>query len=982
MKNNLAIAVFIVISLITGSCSSSVPSNLSQYVNPFIGTGGHGHTFPGATMPFGMVQLSPNTRLGGWDGVSGYHYTDSVIYGFTHTALNGTGVGDYCDILLMPVVGLPEFNNEKYLSPFRKETEKATAGYYSVFLDKPQVQAELTATKRAGVHRYTFPKSDSANVIIDLFHRDQVLDSKIEILSDTEIRGMRRSSNWAKDMTWYFHIEFSKPFAQSGIVIDNVLTLGDSSNMQKAQGKNIKAYVRFQTNSGEAVEVKVGLSAVDPDGAYNNLKSETSNLNFDAAHTNATNIWNSELSKIKVKGGTLNQDTIFYTALYHAMLQPNTFMDVDKRYRGMDHQIHTAENFTNYTVFSLWDTYRAWHPLMTILEPAQANNFVLTMLNMYEHSGVLPVWELAANETWCMIGNHAISVIVDAYMKGIRGFDQSKALKAMQHSVSLNHFGLDAYRQYGYVPGDKEHESVSKTLEYAYNDWCIAQYAKATGNDKIYAEYIQRAQAYKNILDVETGFARPRINGNWLIPFNPSTVDWNFTEANSWQYSFYVPHDITGFYTQLGGKERMIEQLDKLFTTENKITGRDMKDISGLIGQYAHGNEPSHHMAYLYNFVNQPWKTQQYVRRIMDEFYLNHPEGLIGNEDCGQMSAWLLMSAMGFYPVTPGSTDYIIGTPWFPEMEIQLQNGKTLKITANNVSTKNCYIKSVKLNGQEYKKSYISHQNIVNGGHLHFEMDKNPNKKWATADNEIPVTAISEHLILPAPVIHYEAKRIKQSTEVTISTLQPGAEIHYTTDGTEPTLQSKKYTAPLLIDRTTTIKAIADHANLGTSKITEANLYKIDINRKIELHAQYNKGYHADGPEGLIDGIRGTEKWRLGGWQGYQDTDFEAVVDLGKIQHIRYLGAGFLQSIGSWIWMPVDVAFYVSSDGKTFKKALTVKNTVSPENYETIVQELGKNVNTQGRYIKVQATNFGEIPSWHLAAGGEAFIFIDEIVIK
>jgi predicted alpha-1,2-mannosidase len=949
-----------------------------DYVDPFIGTGAHGHTYPGATMPFGMVQLSPNSRLDGWDGVSGYHYTDSLIYGFTHTALNGTGVGDYCDILLMPVIGEPVFDNKHYRSSFQKNNEYAEAGYYKVFLDKPSVLAEMTTTTRVGCHKYTFPQSDASNIIIDLKHRDNVLDSWIEIINDTEIRGMRHSSNWAKDMVWYFHIKFSKPFVRSGIAIDDVL----NHEMKKARGTNSKAYVGFNTKKNETIEVKVGLSAVDAEGALRNLMTEAHDLNFEAIKKQATETWNKELQKIQVRGGSKEQNTVFYTAMYHSMIQPNVFMDVDKRYRGIDRNIHTANNFTNYTIFSLWDTYRAWHPLMTIIDTKKVNDFILTMLTMYDKGGLLPIWELAGNETYCMIGNHSIAVIVDAYMKGIRDFDEKKALDAMLHSVSLNHFGLDAYRKYGYIPGDKEHESISKTLEYAYDDWCIALYAKALGRGDLYPEFIKRAQSYKNILDAGTGFMRPKINGGWLIPFDPTTVDWNFTEANSWQYSFYVPQDITGFYTQLGGKERMIELLDNLFNTENKITGRDMKDITGLIGQYAHGNEPSHHMAYLYNFVNQPWKTQYYVRRIMDEFYTDQPDGLIGNEDCGQMSAWLVMSSLGFYPVTPGLPEYVIGTPWFPEAEINLENGKIFKITANNVSASNSYIQSVTLNDEPYRLSYINHQEIMNGGHLHFEMGRIPNKNRAIADDDTPVTSITDYLILPVPVINAETKRIKENMKVTMDAVTPDTDIYYTTDGSVPTIRSTKYTTPIVVDRTMTVKAVAHNKSLGQSNVTEADFVKINIDRKITLNAKYNKNYHAEGPEGLIDSVRGTEKWRLGSWQGYQNTDFEAIVDLGKEQPITYLAAGFLQDARSWIWMPVDVTFLVSKDGKTFEKVVTIHNEIAVDDLDIIVQDLGQKVNTSGRYVKVHAANLGDIPEWHQGFGGKAFIFIDEIIIE
>ncbi len=967
------------IALLATACQTATRvENPADYVNPFIGTDAHGHTYPGATMPFGMVQLSPDTRLGGWDGASGYHYSDSVIYGFTHTALNGTGVGDYGDILLMPVVSEPSLMNTDYLSPFQKKNETAKAGYYSVFLDKPQVLAELTTTTRVGYHRYTFPETEEANIIIDLEHRDKVTDSWIEIVSDTEIRGLRRSTNWAKDMVWYFHMEFSKPFVRKGVAKDNSLIHG----AHYVRGTNIKAFVGFETSANEQIEVKVALSAVDAEGAYKNLKAELPGWGFEKVKQNAYNAWNEELSKIIVTGGTREQRTVFYTAMYHAFLQPNTFMDVDLRYRGMDKKTHTAEGFTNYTVFSLWDTYRTWHPLMTIIEQERTKDFIGVMLDMYEKGGLLPIWELAANDTYCMIGNHAISVIADAHMKGIDGFDTEKALKAMIHSATREHFGLGAYQKYGHIPGDKEHESISKTLEYAYNDWCIAVMAKEMGYEDIYRKFIHRAQFYKNIFDPTTGFMRPRLNGGWLTPFDPTRVDWHFTEANSWQYSFYVPHDVSGLFFLHEGKEQFASKIDELFGTQNTVTGRDMKDITGLIGQYAQGNEPSHHMAYLYNFVNQPWKTQQRVRQIMDELYTHKPDGLSGNEDCGQMSAWLIMSAMGLYPVTPGLPEYIIGTPLFPEIEIFLENGNSFKITANKVSKKNFYIQSATLNGKPYTKSYISHSDIMNGGHLHFEMGSRPNKNWGSSDANVPVTHITDELLLPIPFIQAEEQRIRDKMEVTIGTIIPDCEIFYTTDGTIPTRNSQKYTKPITLTESATLKAVAFKESVGYSFPVQAEFVKIDLTRSIDIKSKWSPSYHAGGPEALIDGVRGASNWRLGGWHGYQGTDFEAIVDLGKVQPISYVAAGFVQDIRSWIWMPKDVTFFVSSDGEKFTQVAKIINKVPHDDYEIYHENLGAWVNTAGRYVKVKATNYGIIPEWHLGAGYNAYIFIDEIIVR
>jgi len=979
MKTLVKLSLLTALSFTVIACQKTEEEHQpAEYVNPFIGTDAHGHTYPGASLPFGMVQLSPQTRLTGWDGCSGYHFSDSIVYGFAHTALNGTGCSDYGDILIMPISGeKPQFLNQDYCSQFDKNSEVAKAGYYSVYLTKPSVLAELTASQRAGYHRYTFTNGGKSGFIIDLEHRDKVLNSWIEVVSDTEIRGLRQSSNWAKDMVWYFYIKFSKPFEQAILAKDNL----EQPDTKRVEGTNVKAFIKFDIADNEAVEIKVGLSAVDESGALKNLESELPDWDFAKVKQSAFDTWNNELSKIEVNGGSTAQNIAFYTALYRTYLQPNVYQDIDGRYRGMDKNIHTATDFTNYTVFSLWDTYRTYHPLMTIIEQKRTADFINTMLNMYRLGGLLPIWELSANETYCMIGNHAISVIADAYMKGIEGFDAEEALKAMINSAEQDHFGLKPYREHGYIPGDKEHESISKTLEYAYNDWCIAVMSKKMGKDDVYQKYIKRAQSYKNILDPETGFMRPKLNGGWLSPFDPTKVDWHFTEANSWQYSFYVPQDITGFYSLLGGKERMIKQLDELFTTNVDVSGRDMKDITGLIGQYAHGNEPSHHMAYLYVFANEPWKTQHYVRKIMDEFYTPTPDGSIGNEDCGQMSAWLVMSAMGFYPVTPGAPEYIIGTPWFPEMSINLENGNRFKITAKNLSAKNKYINSLKLNGVDYPKSYISHNEIISGGHLEFYMTDKPNKNWAAADENVPVTHISDNLILPVPVINSKDRRIRDSMVVEIIKVVPDCRVFYTLDESEPDTSSTEYTSPFALKETATVKAVAYNPELGYSFVTEADFVKINLDKKIEILSKWSSSYHAGGAEALIDGVKGQDNWRLGNWQGYQGTDFEAIVDLGKVKAIKYISAGFVQDIRSWIWMPKDVTFYGSKDGKTYQKLATVKNLVPIHDYTIQTQNMSAKVNATVRYVKVKATNFGEIPSWHLGAGGQAFIFIDEIDI-
>ena len=934
--------------------------DLTRYVNPFIGTAGHGHTFPGAIVPYGMVQLSPDTRLTGWDGCSGYHYSDSIVYGFSHTHLSGTGISDYGDVLLMPTVGPIK---DSYASRFQHRNETASPGYYSVKLDDHDILVELTATARTGMHRYTFPRTTEANIVIDLNHRDKLIDSGLRITSSRTITGWRRSQAWAKDQIVYFALEFSQPFALHG-------------------GEKVKTWFRFDAQQGTPVMVRVGISSVDIDGALKNLRAELGHWNFDKVRSGATAAWNAALNKITVTGGTHAQLTNFYTALYHAMTAPNLFMDVDGRYRGRDFKTHTARDFTNYTIFSLWDTFRAAHPLYTIIDQKRTRDFIKTFLVQYEQGGRLPVWELAANETDTMIGYHAVSVIADAAVKGIDGFDLHKAFAAMKHSAELRvHRGLGTYIDKGFLEMEEERESVSKVLEYAYDDWCIAEVARLLGNTADYRRYSVRAQSYKNMFDPVSGFMRARSNGNWVEPFDPREVTLGFTEANSWQYTFFAPHDVSGLIQLMGGRRKFTEKLDQLFAADSRTTGREQVDITGLIGQYAHGNEPSHHMAYLYNYVGQPWKTQFRVQQIMNEFYKPEPDGLIGNEDCGQMSAWYVFSAAGFYPVTPGSKVYAIGSPLFPEVRFNLENGKSFVVRALGISRRNIYIQSASLNGKRYDKSFLLHEALMGGGELVFQMGAKPNFKWGTGAANEPVSRIGEPEIVPVPVIKASGKTFRHRLEISVAPMS-GSTVHYTLDGSEPDLKSPRFAKPFVVNANSTVKALAIAADGTRSKVATAKFHRITHDWKITLESKYSSQYTGGGDFALIDGIRGTTNWSGGGWQGYQGKDFVAVIDLGKMQRVSKIGAGFLQDVGSWIWMPRRVDFEFSADGKTFGPAVSVANEVSEREGGIVMKEFITTIPPQSvRYIRIRAVNFGKIPSWHPGSGGDAWIFVDEVLI-
>jgi predicted alpha-1,2-mannosidase len=593
----------IILLLLNNFCFAQ--KNYTKLVNPFIGTGGHGHTYPGATSPFGFVQLSPDTRMADWDGSSGYHYSDSIIYGFSHTHLSGTGVPDYCDILLQPTVGNYEWNNTDYASAFSHKKEKAYAGFYSVFLDKYKIGVQLTTTAHVGIHKYNYPAANKiGNVIIDLKHRDEVLDSYLEFVDDYTIKGFRYSKSWATNQKIFFVIKFNKP------IIKKEFHLTDGSiltNANTATGKGIQAAVSFNTAITKELITKVGLSGVSMDGAIKNLQQEVNNTDFNTTLKKNIAEWNKALSKIKIESFAENNvDTTFYTALYHTMIVPNIFEDVDGKYRGTDDKIHVANGFHNYSVFSLWDTYRAYHPLMSIINKDKTLQWIKSFLQQYKNGGMLPVWELSGNETFCMIGYHSVPVIVDAYKKGIRNFDTNLALEAMLSYSKSNRFGLTEYIANGFVSNNNEAESVSKTMEYAYDDWCIAEFARLIGKRDVAAEYYKRSKQYQNVFNPATNFFQGKLHGAWYNPFYPAEINNFYTEGNAWQYSLAAPHDVDGLVKLYGGREKFTEHLNNLFTTKAAISGREQADVTGLIGQYAHGNEPSHHMAYMFNYTNTP----------------------------------------------------------------------------------------------------------------------------------------------------------------------------------------------------------------------------------------------------------------------------------------------------------------------------------------------------------------------------------------
>lgn len=739
--------------LILSACTANTNvEDYSAHVNPFIGTGGHGHTFPGAVVPHGMIQPSPDTRIDGWDACSGYYYNDSTINGFSHTHVSGTGCCDYGDVLLMPTVGKQTYQTTDsqsqqlpYASAFSHENESAEPGYYSVFLDRYQVKAELSASKRGAIHRYTFPASKESGFIIDLdysLQRQTNSEMEIKVLSDTEICGHKKTTYWAFDQYINFYAKFSKPFTYT--LINDSVTMDNGKRLPIC-----KALLQFETKKDEQVLVKVGVSAVDVKGAQNNVLSEIADWDFDKVRQHARNEWNRYLSKIDVTTTNQEDKTIFYSALYHTGISPNLFTDADGRYLGMDLKVHQGDvKQPIYTTFSLWDTFRALHPLMTIIDPDLNTQFIQSLLKKHQEGGIFPMWDLASNYTGTMIGYHAVPVIVDAYTKGYRDFDIQEAYKACLRTAEYDTTGIKCpalvlphlmpkakyYKNsIGYIPCDRENESVAKALEYAYNDWCISVFAESMTDFDNKDKYARFAKAYEFYFDKETRFMRGlNSKGEWRTPFNPRASTHrndDYCEGTAWQWTWFVPHDVEGLVNLMGGENAFASKLDSLFTADSSLEGETTSsDISGLIGQYAHGNEPSHHVTHLYNYVNRPWRTQELVDSVFHSQYANRPDGLAGNEDCGQMSAWYILNSMGFYQVCPGKPVYSIGRPVFDQAVVNLTNGKKFTVMVRNNSKKNKYIESMSLNGQTLHTPFFSHQDIVDGGTLEITMSDKPNK--------------------------------------------------------------------------------------------------------------------------------------------------------------------------------------------------------------------------------------------------------------
>jgi predicted alpha-1,2-mannosidase len=904
--------------LLTSSFAQYQNDPARNLVNPFVGTGGHGHTFPGACVPNGLVQLSPDTRPDPveWDGCGGYHYSDEFIYGFSHTHLSGTGVSDLADVLIMPMNAPYSIEPDKYRSKFSHSTESAHAGYYRVHLDDENVDVELSATQRAGIHRYTFHETTKPWIILDLDHRDLVTKADIKTKDSLEIYGERSSSSWATNQRLFYCVQSNRLIVEDTIIGNKAAFRFDLERASQSDGDH----------SRNQLILKVGISAVSEEGARNNLITEIPGWNFDEVEKSAVGSWNEKLNKIQVHGGTAEQRRIFYTALYHSYVAPYIFNDADGQYRGMDGQVHHADHDV-YTVFSLWDTFRALHPLMTMLEPDMTSDWIKTFLLHFQQGGRLPVWELWGNETDCMIGYHSVSVIADAYLKGVRGFDAELALNAMVASANRDQAGLNAYRTKGFISSEDEAESVSKTLEYAYDDACISAMASILGKDEIAGEFYVRSLNWRNIFDPETKFFRPRKNGGFITPFDPFEVNFHMTEANSWQYRFFAPHAFDELIRIFQGKDSTLYALNQMFEVSEKTTGREQADITGLIGQYAHGNEPSHHMAFMYHLLGDTTKGDFVVRKILNELYQDTPEGLSGNEDCGQMSAWYVMSSIGQYYTSPGCGSPLYFSSIFDSVNVfselaAIQNTNGFAVNNNT-------------------------------------RGKSPRPVLAA---DIPV----------APVIHAPERHFQDSMKILV------------TGNGSCTVSDSEGQRPCPMNQTfeITLSSLVEVNWSDRYLPVTASFNKVDRTTAINIESLYANQYSAGGDNALIDGIRGGSDFRTGDWQGYQGQDVSMVIDLGELVKLDSIHIGVLQDLKSWIWYPQEIQVMTSVNKKKWFTT-SIKNTVPRSLAGAMKMDMSADLEgRKTRYIRIHAKNAGPCPAWHLGAGGESWIFMDEIRFK
>ncbi len=984
---------------------------LTSWVDPFIGTGGHGHTFPGATRPFGMVQLSPDTGTSGWDRCSGYHASDSTLLGFSHTHLSGTGIADYGDILLLPFTGeiawepgAPEDPDGGYRTRFRHETERAAPGYYRVHLDDDAIDVELTATPRVGAHRYHAAATESLRVLVDLIHGlgpDRVVESWLRVASATSWAAHRRSAGWAADQRVFAVAEFSRPVVSVRIRVgdEEVLAAPAALLGRVRHGDAVRAVFTFAP-SAEPLVVEVALSPVGAEGARANLDAEGSGFDFDRVRREADAAWERALGRIRVSGGSDRDRRVFHTALYHTMIAPNLYSDVDGRTRTMDGRV-TSFDRPHYTVFSLWDTFRALHPLHALLDPERAADFVRALLAGDAATGRLPIWSLAANETGTMIGDHAVSVIADAMAKGIPIEDPAAALDACVRACDARDRGRDLLDALGYIPCDREPESVSKLLEYAYDDWCVSAMARRVADAgspsdrarriRVADAFAARASAPWTSFDPESRFMRPRtLAGRWLEPFDPRfdlTRRRHYTEANAWQYTWFVPHDVAGLIDRMGGDAAFVARLDSLFAAPPVTGEHTAPDVTGLIGQYAHGNEPSHHVAFLYAYAGAPHRTEAIVGEILDTLHDDTRAGLPGNEDCGQMSAWIVFAMLGLYPVCPGQPTYVTCTPRFDRAEIRFGPGgtgegsDTRRPFVIEAGGDGAYVRDASLGGRPFRRTVLTHAEITGGGTLRVTRGREPDLSRGREPDDRPPSPAPADVTMP-PVIVAEAESFVDSLRVTLDT-PPGTDAFVTLDGTAPGPPATRHTGPLALVEDTLVRARAVEPGARPSRTVWRRFVRVPGRQIVEITHPYSELYTAGGDRGLVDGLSGSTDYADGRWQGYEHHDLDVLVDLEAPTPIHSITLGCLQDVGVWIFLPEFVDVALSQDGAIFTDVAHVTHTEPQDRRDVFTHEFRADFDgREARYVRVRARNVGTCPAWHRGAGRPCWVFADEVGIR
>lgn len=999
--------LFICFLFVIISCKEKPIVNLVSYVDPFIGTGAHGHTFPGATTPFGGIQLSPSNDFKSWDWCSGYHYSDTIIKGFAHNHISGAGLSGLGDILVMPTMGKKTTKSgsdalvdSSYRSRFSHKTEKARAGYYAVKLEDYNIDVELTATARTGFHKYTFNRSGVADIVIDPTHglMERAAETSIEIISNNEIRGYKRiDAGGDKKRYAYFSAKFSKPFKNATITNNDIET-----DRNSLTAKTAKVYTSFDVETSDEIEVLVTLSPIDFDGVLKNFKAEAEGKTFDDVLIETTKVWNGVLNKIVISDATLNKKKrTFYTAVYHAFISPNIISDVDGRYvvEGKQYQSESAQ----YSNYSTWDTYRALHPLLAIIEQAETSKMVNSLISRDTQAGVgQPVWELMGFDNACMIGYTTSSVIGDAVIKNIEGINYEDAFNSMynsafdltKHSAVYDVSGLEDYINYGYVTAETG-SSVSKTTEYNYHDFVIAKVAEKLGKTEKANEFYKRSKGYRSLFNEEDGYLYPIYSTGKKRDLDFATWDNlipNYVSGNIWAYSAYTPHDMQGAIQLHGGKKKYSAWLDKIFTDTLAIGGAQHVDISGFIGRYGHGDEPGHHMPYLYNYVGQPWKTQKYINNVVTNMYFDKPDGLINNEDLGQMSAWYIFSTLGFYPVAPASLNYQLGAPYYETATIKLESGKTFTVKAENLSDENFYVQSVRLNGEPYNKTFITYNDIIEGGILEFTMGESPNTVWGSDDESTYIGKVPNKkpdVLVKATASPYDVNKaffFSNKHTATLKSNNSDASIYYTLDGSKPTQASTKYNNPIEINENSVLKAIAIKDNLNPSKVYQKPIFKSVLPLlkagypKIRMNTWSNPYYGKEDGSMLFDELTGSKSYGDAKWTGLKDT-FDVDINLGKRKNIEHVSVGVLTDIGSWIFPAKSIEVY----GGTSKENLTLIGELEVNRTNDYPKEVNRHVlnidKGKYQYLKVKINPFGIAPEWHGAFGKKVWLFIDEIMI-